>query len=134
MPTNRIMTAEERMKVLQRVKPVGTFEQPPSTGTPFGQTPIPWEDRLGNLDEWREHRGAGRKILPALSDRIKSTSVSNSILQRLRKLYPNESWAIYVKDGGIFLKFNGERRHRTTRPRSESGGQSDDTELFAKTG
>ena len=123
------------MKVVQRVKPVGTFEAPPVTNTPFGQTPIPWEEKLGDLNEWREHQGSGRKILPVLADKVKTASVCNSILQRLRKLFPNESWTTYQREGSIFLRYNGPRRHRTTHQRQENGDeQSDDSELFAQTG
>lgn len=132
MPQNRIMTPEQRLAVLGRVKPQGGFIEPPQKN-PFSQTPIPWEEQLGDLQEWRDHKGAGRKILPALADGVKTQSVMNSILARLRKLYPEESWSCYVNGSSVYLKFNGPRRHNRTSG-AGTNERSGEDDLFSQTG
>ena len=135
MPTNRILTQQEREAVLAKVKPVGDFK-PANSRAPFGMQPVPWEERLGSLDEYRQHVGMGRAILPVLSDRIKTASVQNSILARLKKLYPEESWSTYVEGKQILLKFNGPKRHHIRRNTDEHDRRDspNESELFAQTG
>ncbi len=137
VPQNRVLSQEEREAVLARVRPQGAFK-PAKQRTPFGVQPVPWEEKLGNLDEWRENRGKGRAILPALATASKSQSVCNSIMSRLRKLFVSESWTAYVGDDGknILLRFNGPKR--TYERQNGENGNTHDSDgghgLFAETG
>lgn len=127
----RVLTQTEREEVLQNVKPFGQFKMPKER-KPFGSEPIPWEQRLGNLDEWRKHPGMGRAIVKKLADPAKTQSVQNSIGNRLRRLYPNESWSTYVDAEYVFLKFGGLKRQY----KREDGGTPSEPEssLFSAVG
>ena len=105
----RVLTQTEREEVLANVKPFGGFK-PPKERKPFGSEPIPWEQRLGSLEDFRKHQGMGRAIVKKLADSAKTQSVQNSIGNRLRRLYPEESWSTYVDAEYIFLKFGGQKR------------------------
>lgn len=136
----RIMTFEDKVKVADRLKPQGEWDEP-KPRSPWLNQPVKWEDKLGDLDEWRSHLGQGRKILPRLRSEKQTTSVCNSIQMRLRKLFPEESWICYTNEDGIYLKCNGKRRHfdrprrRQGAPPAEPSGASDeDSDLFAETG
>jgi len=129
--TNRIMTFEQKQAVLQRVKPDSTFHEPPAR-TPFLNRPVPWEERLGNLEQWRKNQGRDRKILPALATEAQTSSVCNSIMQRLRKLFPNESWTCHVVNENVYLRYNGERRKYQRSDRKDSNDDADS--LFKHTG
>lgn len=129
---NRVMTSEEKQKVLQRVKPVGKWQAPPVREVPFGNPPVLWEEQIGDLDEWRQHQGEARKILPLLANKAKTDSVCNSIRNRLNKLFEKESWAVFPQTGGtpqtdgIFLRFNGAKSTRERKNRQRTAGSASD--------
>ena len=116
---NPVMSFEEKQRALRIVKPESEWvETRPST---VGLQPtVAWEEKLGDLDEWRTHEEYGRKILPLLFSAEKSESLSNSVQSRLRRLYPNESWIAWVGEDGIYLKCNGQRRTRAERHTGEA--------------
>ena len=118
MTATRNLTADERAAVFARIKPVGGFK-PVKERKPFGTQPIAWENKLGNLDEWREHVGQGRAIAPVLSNVAKTASVRQSITTRLKKLFPGESWSTFTDDKYIYLKFCGKVRQYSARQRDE---------------
>jgi len=132
MTVTRNLTADERAAVFARIKPVGGFK-PAQERKPFGMQPIAWEDKLGNLDEWREHQGQGRAIAPVLSNEAKTQSVRHSIVGRLKKVYPGESWSTFVDNKQIFLRYNGKVRSYATRQRLENvaSDNADAEQLFA---
>lgn len=110
----RILSQTERERTLAKVKPSGEFESPNRKAT-RGVQPIKWEDRLGDLDEWRQHKGMGRAIVPVLANSAKTAAVRTSIGNRLKKLHPDESWTTYVNGKFIYLKFGGAKRTHAPR-------------------
>ena len=139
MPSTRI-TQEEKQQVLSNVRPLGQWKSPKER-RPFGNSPTRWETQLGDLQEWRDHPGLGRAIVKKLADPVKNDSVRISIQNRLRVLFPSESWVTFVDGAYICLKFNGQRRPRVERPSDDDGnaGNEDGREnnqhgLFAETG
>lgn len=140
MPNTRVLTQAEREAVLDRIKPTGGFKSVHNK-KPVGMPTLLWEEKLGDLNEYREHKGMGRAIVPVLTDPAKTQSVQISIATRLRRLFPKESWTTYVEGQMIFLKFNGDRRVVKTsnrrRPRNATRSNSRRTSnvenLFAET-
>lgn len=132
MAATRVLSQEEREEILAHIKPTGAFK-PPKERRPFGSQPVMWEEQLGDLNEWRKHPGMGRAIVEKLTDPVKTQSVQNSILNRLRKLYPEESWSTFVDGKYVYLKFGGAKRSYAERIRRESGEGSGHG-LFAETG
>ena len=128
MATTRVLSQTEKERVFATVVPYGEFEAPHRT-TSQGVQPIKWEDKLGNLNEWREHQGMGRAIMPVLASAAKTTAVRNSIGNRLLRLHPNESWTTYVNGKFLFLKFNGAKR---TRARNGNSNGNPVSELFSQ--
>ena len=132
MTVTRNLTADERAAVFARIKPVGGFKAAQER-KPFGMQPVPWEDKLGNLDDWRSRAGQGRAIAPVLSSEAKTQSVRSSIVGRLKKVYPGESWSTFVDNKQIFLRYNGKIRSYATRQRLAEvpREQEEQNELFA---
>ena len=128
MATTRILSQTEKEKVLAQVEPSGEFESP-QRKVARGIQPIRWEDRLGDLNAWRAHEGMGRAIVPVFSNAAKTQAVRNSIGNRLKRLYPDESWTTYVgRDGKfVYLKFGGKKRTN-----AQSGNSISSSELFSE--
>ena len=128
MATTRILSQTEKEKVLAQVEPYGAFEAP-QRKVARGVQPIRWEDRLGDLNEWRAHEGMGRAIVPVFLNAAKTQAVRNSIGNRLKRLYPDESWVTYIGGDGkfVYLKYGGKKR-----PTARSTSTISGLELFSQ--
>lgn len=138
MTATRYLTEEEKLKALGKVKLVGDWQAPPER-QPFGHPAVPWEDQL-DLDEFRTNQGMEIKILPVAPAAInspKTQSICNSIMNRLRKLNPKESWTATPRGNGIYLRFNGTKRVNQRRNGKATAREAETQEgdaLFAETG